>query len=282
METRNSIIKGMACVVIPQLKDTMQKILVIISSKNPKKYLIDNITGLYNIQFSNNNDNVKICIIDSDSDKFESYEIIKNKFPLVELHFIQNKNYEYGAYKYAYSQYPDYDIYFCIQDSLIIQKKVDITCVNDLNAFTCHDKSGFHSHPEIKNKGIELLRGCQFGSFLLESRRNIPWIGPGRVESGHKSIKLLRNCYLEYNMDIETFVNIIDGKFPLAQHSTFIVSNVVMKDIFKTFINPPIDKEGSCCFERLFGLYFIVKKIRTVDVRNHFYKIHGSRNGRRR
>ena len=44
-------------------------------------------------------------------------------FPNVEIFFIKNKNYEYGAWKYALSIYPNYDIYFCIQDSIIVKKK---------------------------------------------------------------------------------------------------------------------------------------------------------------
>ena len=69
------------------------------------------------------------------------------------------------------------------------------------------------------------------------------------------------------------FVGLIHTRFVLAEHSSFIVNNAIMKDIFTTLQIPPIDKEGSCCYERLFGLYFIIKKINTVSFTNYVNKI---------
>ena len=40
-----------------------------------------------------------------------------------------------------------------------------------------------------------------------------------------------------------------------------------MKDMFETLINPPYNKEGSCCYERIFGLYFLLKNIETIDLK---------------
>ena len=58
---------------------------------------------------------------------------------------------------------------------------------------------------------------------------------------------------------------LIDTYFTLAQHSSFIVTNNIIKDIFNNLRIPPINKRGSCFYERNFGLYFINKFIQTID-----------------
>jgi hypothetical protein len=54
----------------------------------------------------------------------------------------------------------------------------------------------------------------------------------------------------------------------------FIVNNVVINDIFNTLTVKPIDKDDSCRYERIFGIYFILKQINTVDFSNFFIKHH--------
>ena len=155
--------------------------LIVICSKSPNNTLPECVELLYKIQIDQNSSMYKMCIIDSDSDDFANYEIINKNFPEVEIHYVKNKSFEYGAWKYALELYPDYDNYFCIQDSML--------------AFGC----------------------------------------------------------------------------------IFIVNNNIMKDIFNTFKIPPIDKDGSCFYERNFGLYFIIKNIDTVDLKDHLTKISGGR-----
>jgi hypothetical protein len=178
----------------------------------------------------------KICIVDSDSSDFSQYERVKMAFPDVEIHYAKNKNYEYGAWKYALSQYPDYDIYFCIQDSLYVRSKINLHFVNDTTALIHYHVSGYNSHLSIKNKGIANLQNS-----------GLQW-GP-----------------------------IIDRNFVLAQHSSFVVSRNILIDIFNTLTIPPTDKDGSCFYERNFGLYFILKNITTVDIQDKIWKIHGWR-----
>jgi uncharacterized membrane protein YvbJ len=45
----------------------------------------------------------------------------------------------------------------------------------------------------------------------------------------------------------------------LSQHNIFVVNNNIMKDIFDNLTIAPIDKNESCSYERLFGIYFILK-----------------------
>lgn len=213
-----------------------KKLLIIICSKNPTEILIQNIINLYKIF---NIYDLKICIIDSCSTDLTIYNQISKKFPLIEIHFPNNKNYEYGAYKYGYFKYPDYDIYCCIQDSFLINENIDISKINDKTALTYHTSSyisGFNAHPSIKPLAIELLR----------------------------------------NVDLE-YKKIINTNFTLATHSSFICTNYTIKNILETLINPPINKDGSCCYERLFGLYFIIKNYNTINISDKVNKIHNKR-----
>ena len=209
--------------------------LICICSKSPNSLLYKCINMLYKIQIDDSL-KYKICVVDSDSDDLSTYKKINKDFPNVEIYFIKNKNYEYGAWKYAKTIYPNYDLYFCIQDSIIINKKINLSAVNDTNVYTYHEYSGYNSHLEIKDKGIDNIK----------------------------------NTGLDY-------AGLIDTNFKLAQHSIFIVNNRVMKDIFKTLDKPPIDKDGSCFYERNFGLYFIIKGINTINLKQYVTKHNGKR-----
>jgi len=135
----------------------MQKVLFCISSKTPNLNLYTCIGNLYKSQITN--DFIyKICIVDSDSETFYEYDKVKRDFPDVEILYAKNKNYEFGAYKYAYNTYPNYDIYICIQDTIIFHKKIDLSVINDKTVYTIHNFSGYYSEWPAKPKGIEMLR----------------------------------------------------------------------------------------------------------------------------
>jgi len=212
-------------------------ILICICSKYPNHNLYECINELYKIQINTSSDFIyKIHVVDSDSDNFIYYNKIVQDFPDVEIHMIKNKNYEYGAWKYILEKYPSFDIYFCIQDTNIINKYIDLNKLDDKTAYTFHNHSGYNSHISIKEIGIENLK----------------------------------NSGLNYH-------SIIDTDFNLAQHSSFIVKNITMKNIFKHLNIPPINKEGSCFYERNFGIYFVDKGINTINLYDFMSKINGGR-----
>ena len=212
------------------------RVLICICSSSPNQLLYNCIDSLYKFQVNGNCDDYKICVVDSDSSDFTNYKSVESSFPEVLLYFAKNKNYEYGAWKYILNEHPDYDVYFCIQDTIILNTRINLGLINDTNAYTFHNYTGFHLHELIKQTGIEFLR--------------------------HDGI----NCD-----------SLINTPFTLAQHSIFIVNKKVMNDIFKTLTVPPIDKLGSCIYERNFGLYFIIKNINTIDISDYVVKHHGGR-----
>ena len=214
-------------------------VVICICSKYPNPFLYNCIKHLYNKQINVQSDKkyiYKIHVVDSCSDDLVHYNRISEDFQDVEIHMIENKNYEYGAWKYILDKYPNFDIYFCIQDSIIINKYIDLNIIDDKTSYIFNNNIGYNTHISIKKEGIANLKG-----------------------SG-----------LNYK-------SIIDTDFNLAQHSSFIVNNSIMKDIFKYLTIPPINKRGSCFYERNFGIYFIDKHINTINLYNYMYKISGER-----
>lgn len=154
------------------------KILIIISSKSPNDKLLNCIYLLYKIQIANdcNSNDYKICVIDSDSNDFNIYNQINIIFPNVDIHYVKNKNYEYGAWKSGLELYPNYDIYFCIQDTMLIHKYIDLSIINNNNVYTWHSFCGYSNHKSILDKGIELLNytGLDYHS-LINSHFNLAY-----------------------------------------------------------------------------------------------------------
>ena len=212
------------------------KTLIVICSKSPNDYLYACIDLLYKIQIKQDLDLYKICVVDSDSDNLVNYDAVNIAFPDVDIHYVKNKNYEYGAWKYASETYPDYDAYFCIQDNMHIHTEIDLSVINDKNVYIWHHNSGYYAHPQVKEMGIANLKMAGLA-----------------------------------------YEPLIDSHFTLAFGCVFIVTNNCIKNIFETFKFPPICKGGSCCYERIFGLYFIINDIKTIDLAGHLSKIHGYR-----
>jgi hypothetical protein len=210
-------------------------VLIIISSKSPNPSLYNCISSLYKIQMNDEN-KYKLCVVDSDSDDLSNYSIIQQDFPEVDICFVKNKNYEYGAWKYGYEKYLDYDRYFCIQDNVIIVSKIDLSVINNKTVYTYHHPSGFIHQMSTKEKGIMYLN----------------------------------NTGLDYE-------SIIDTPFTIACCNIFIITNDIIQDIFLTLREPPINKMDSTMYERLFGLYFIIKQIDTIDLTQFINKTGGKR-----
>ena len=211
------------------------RVLICISSRYPNPLLMDCIERLYRIQIGDGNA-YKICVVDSDSSNLMHYVEVAQRFPEVEFHLVKNRNYEYGAWKYISNRHSKYDVYFCIQDSNIIEKRIDLSVVNDRTAYIFYNESGYESHMSIKEKGIDNLKK---GTLNYEP--------------------------------------LIDTHFNLAQHSAFIVNRNTLGDIFISLPEPPVDKDGSCFYERNFGLYFIIKGYTTLNLYDYMFKLSGGR-----
>tara|TARA_Y200000002_G_C22652603_1_gene652044 strand:- start:129 stop:737 length:609 start_codon:yes stop_codon:yes gene_type:complete len=194
---------------------------------------MESITNFYKFQITNE-DEYKIICVDNDSKITSTYDLIQNQFPNVDILHFKNKNYEWGAYKYAYENFKDFDKYICLQDTIVIKQKIDISIVNENKVYTAWHLSGFYSHYGLKNSKI----------------RN----------------RILKNV----NLDVEPIIN---SAFCLAQHNTFIIDRKCLGLLFETLINPPIKKEDTNFYERLYGMFFILKNIETVNLHPYIIKI---------
>ena len=210
-----------------------QKVLVVFSCFNPPLCLLESISNFYKFQITDG-DEYKIICVDNDSKITSTYDLIQNQFPNVDILHVKNKNYEWGAYKYAYENFKDFDKYICLQDTIVIRQKIDMSIVNEKKVYTAWHLSGFYAHDGLKNGEI----------------RN----------------RIFKNV----NLDVE---HIINSAFCLAQHNIFIIDKKCLGLLFETLINPPIMKEDTNFYERLYGMFFILKDIETVNLHPYIIKI---------
>lgn len=116
--------------------------LCVISTKNPNEVLFNTVMGVkkYYPDFD-------IVIVDSDSTNMKGFELVP---PDVKIEFAKNKNWELGAWTYAYNKYNDYKIYMFIQDGFEPIRRID-----SLNTDTFVDGTlySFHYHAKIVEGG---------------------------------------------------------------------------------------------------------------------------------
>jgi len=88
----------------------MNSCLCVISTKNPNEILLNTIemVTIFYPEFD-------IVVIDSDSTDTEIFEKIPSH---VIIEFAKNKNWELGAWTYAFRKYNNYKVYMFIQDTL--------------------------------------------------------------------------------------------------------------------------------------------------------------------
>tara|TARA_B100001094_G_scaffold84160_1_gene80476 strand:+ start:629 stop:1306 length:678 start_codon:yes stop_codon:yes gene_type:complete len=195
-----------------------RSVLVVYSCYNPPSSLLDSIQSVYSKVININHFRIAIVCVDNDSNILTTYDIIKSKFPDVEIIFNKNKNYEWGAYKYAHDNFPYYDFYFCLQDTIIFEKPFDIDLIEDNSPYTI-----FHS-----------------GGFKLMGR-------------GFSSQDLLNHKMFKQNINFDDMVN---EDFILCQHNTLLITRSDLSKLFKFLINPPTNKIETEMYERIFGAYF--------------------------
>lgn len=211
-----------------------KSVLVVYSCHNPSLSLISSIQSLYNNKILNDNKHKIICV-DNDSNRLETYGVIKQKFPNVEIIFEKNQNYEWGAYKYAHDNFPDYDLYFCLQDTIVFREPFNINSIEDNSPYTIFTSGGFKS-----------------------------------MGRGHSTQDFLNHRLFKQNIN---FDHRVDEDFILTQHNTFLITKLDLSKLFKSLINPPISKIDAEMYERLFALSFDSNNVKRRVLNQYITKI---------
>lgn len=213
------------------------KLLITICAKDPTielKRTIDSALSMYT--------NADIIVIDSDSSDTSMYDLLESDkmYNKVSILYSKNINYELGAWKIAYKNYPNYSHYMFIQDSTLPIAKLSYDNLDDLTVYTWPWQYGFKDHPELLTSGVA---ECLTVGTKLEQE------------------------FLKY-MDIE---------FNIAANNSFVANNKLTNNLLSVFKTLPTCKLGSCSMERLLGLAVILLKIETKDMRPYFKKTAGGR-----
>ncbi len=215
--------------------DNQKERLAVISTKNPTDVLIETINNL--MKFYPEFD---IVVIDSDSDDRHMFESIPDG---VTVEYIKNKNWELGAWHYAYHKYNDYKVYMFIQDTLVPTERII-----ELDKDNFKEGTIYSVHYDAKIK-----------------------------DGGH--LDELYNVYNGTNLD---FIDGIDPDMKIVgmAHSSFITNKANVPTILRmedAYIDKNITKTKvhSLLSERTGGL--LADGSRRIDMTPYFKKFNGKR-----
>jgi hypothetical protein len=213
------------------------KKLCVICTKNPTDILLNTILKIK--QYYSDFD---IIIIDSDSNNFTIFQKISKD---IKIEFIKNKNWELGAWYYAYNKYNMYDIYMFIQDSIVPIKKIEFDYNNIMNT-------------------------NYFYSFHFNENMN-----------KNSKYKTLYNTLFE-NTDLNFISNMKNKNKNITgtMHSSFITNKYITKQILKLeqiYIDKNIlykSKINSWLSERTIGIIADKYSKKRIDIKPYFKKYH--------
>lgn len=217
----------------------MKDRLAVISSKNPSKNALSK--TIENIKFFY--PEFDIVIIDSDSDDKTNYLQVPDDCI---IEYCKNKNWELGAWYYAFNKYNNYKVYMFIQDSLIPNSRIstlDANVYDNGTIFTCN---------------------YNFNAFLAQG---------GYFEN-------LQNVYRNTELDFISKLH-PNTKITGAAHGFFITNNEEVSKILQlenTYIEKKLVKTkiDSWLFERTLGI-IADTFIKRINVWSFFTKIHCNR-----
>ena len=210
----------------------MTRCLCVISSKNPTQILIDNITNLriFYPEFD-------IVVIDSDSSNFTYYELLPSD---IKVEYCKNKNWELGAWYYAFKKYTDYDIYMFIQDGLVPLFRIPAFDTDNYEKGTLYS---FHYNALLWHGGYY-----------------------------NELITIYRDSSLH-------FISELDPRMPIlgTAHTSFITNKENVYNILQleeAYISKKIEKTKihSCLSERCGGLIADIHKNKRIDITSYFHK----------
>jgi hypothetical protein len=186
-------------------------------------------------------DTVDIVIVDSDSTD-KSYFDLKLDNNLI-IEDIGNKQYEYGSIIHGYKNYPNYDNYVFLQDSMILDRSIDeLSQLNDTVILL--------ENLDIQISANNPLSGFDWDSTFFSDSPLFPLID-------HATLKLtIWNSFIIHKNILNTIIN----------SESFLSAD------------PPKNKSGSRSWERVWSMIFYHNNIPTKIIKNNSVKkIFGNR-----
>lgn len=215
----------------------MPSCLCVISSKNPTIVLSRTILGV-----KTHYPEFDIIVVDSDSTDLSGYGTIPS---ITSVELCKNKNWELGAWHYAFSKFDDYDIYMFIQDTL--------TPIRRIPEFN------------VENFPPTAFYSCHYNALVSDG---------GYFDN-------LVNVYKSTNL---SFISELSPRSPMlgAAHSSFIANKYVTARVLKledAYIEKKLlkTKIDSWLSERTVGIMADRIGTQRVDVGNCFQKTNGRR-----
>jgi hypothetical protein len=210
--------------------------LAVIVAKNPTNILLNTVT---NIQLYY--DEFDIVIIDSDSDNYDIYDKLPTNC-IVEK--IKNKNYELGAWVYAFNKYNTYKVYMFIQDSLTPKCRI-----TDLDKTSYENGTIYSFHYNV--------RLCD-GGYMNELQ------------------SVYRNTDLHFISELDPNMNITG-----SAHASFIIDRdhaPIILHLENAYIQKNLTKSkiDAWLSERTCGI-MADKLNKRINIQNYFIKHHGNR-----
>ena len=220
-----------------------KRILAIISTK--KKDNQDNNIFIANcVNKLNELYDLDIIIISSDEQEYDMLKGI-NKTDNITVKFVHNKHYEIGAWKLGYDFCPNYDIYLCIQDSLIPTNKFDF-CNFSKNNIALFQRTAYWDSIIERKEALNLVKDSKYYDLVNNSIMK-----ESTIYNYYKSLNLSPNIMKR----VCPYSNLC-YRINLCQHCSFIIHNDNLKDLLINLIKLPKEKMHSCAYERILGIIF--------------------------
>jgi hypothetical protein len=212
--------------------------LCVICTKNPNVVLLNTINGIKRFY-----PEFDIVVVDSDSTNMEGFRTLPTD---VTVEFIKNKNWELGAWTYAYNKYNNYKIYMFLQDCIEPIQRIPNFHTNTFENETLYS---FH-HTEVIERG-------QFS-----------WVPKKYMEQFNTVYQ---------NTPLEFIHNIPRTQFTLTCHTSFITNNTNVRTLIQledAYIEKNIKKTkvDSCITERTCGLLADLFGNKRIDITPFFKK----------
>lgn len=215
----------------------MKAALCVISTKNPTRVLLEAVekVKLFYPEFD-------LVIVDSDSTDLTHFELVPED---VKVEFCKNKNWELGAWCYAFRKYDQYEVYMFIQDTLIPKQRIPNLNIHEMGKDVLYS---FHFH--------EIVSTYAFFEELKPLYKDTPLSFISEMDPATRIVGTAHTSFLTRKENVNTILQ--------------------LEDVYAER-GAPKNKKDSWMTERTGGIMADRHGNVRIDVTSFFQKIYGGR-----